>query len=98
MSEVLETLYAPVHVEIDLDARRGRLEVPGLVDSTGNPIIDPHSGQEHRVGISLPNGFEYSFAEVGSGSSRVQAGIELDLTHSYGQFNVLHMTQDGVVR
>jgi len=50
------------------------------------------------VGIALPNGFEYSFAEVGSGSSHVRTGIELDLTHSYGQFNHLHMNQDGVIR
>ncbi len=98
MSEVLETLYAPVHVEIDIDARRGRIEVPGLVESTGSPIINPHSGDEHRAGISLPNGFEYTFAEIGTGSSRVRAGLELDLKDSYGQFNVQHMNQDGVIR
>jgi len=98
MSRVLETLYAPVHVEIDVAARRGHIEVPGLVESTGNPIVDPHSGQEHRVGISLPDGFEYTFAEVGSGTSRARAGIQLDLTHTYGQFNELHMNQDGVIR
>jgi hypothetical protein len=98
MSEVLETLYAPVRVEIDVDARRGRIEVPGLVESSGSPIIDLNSGQEHRVGISLPNGFEYRFAEIGSGTSRVRAGIQLELDQSYGQFNLLHMNQDGVIR
>jgi len=98
MSEVLETLYSPVEVEIDIEARRGRIHVPGMVESTGSPIIDPHSGAEHRAGISLPNGFEYTFAEVGTGRSRVTAGIELNLAGSYGQFNVLHMNQDGVIR
>lgn len=98
MSEVLETLYEPVEVEIDVDARRGRVVVPGLVESTGSPIIDPHSGAEHRAGISLPNGFEYTFAEVGSGKSRSTAGIEVELDGTYGQFNLLHMNQDGVIR
>jgi len=98
MSEVIDPLYAPVDVEIDVDARRARLVVPGLVESTGSPIVDPHSGEEHRAQIHLPNGFEYTVAEMGTGSSRVRAGIELDLSDSYGQFNVVHMNQDGVIR
>jgi hypothetical protein len=44
------------------------------------------------------NGFEYTYAEMGNGNSKVRAGIELDLKDSYGQFNVLHMNQDGVIR
>ncbi len=98
MSKVLETLYAPIEIEIDIAARRGRISVPGLVDSTGAPIIDPHSGNEHRAVIELPNGFEYTRAEMGIGTSRVSAGIRLELSESYGQFNVLHMNQDGVIR
>jgi hypothetical protein len=35
---------------------------------------------------------------MGSGSSKLTAGIELELTDSYGQFNILHMNQDGVIR
>ena len=98
MSEVIDPLYAPVDVEIDVDARRARLVVPGLVESTGSPIVDPHSGEEHRAQIHLPNGFEFTVAEMGTGQSRVRAGIELDLSDSYGQFNVVHMNQDGVIR
>jgi hypothetical protein len=98
MSEVLETLYAPITFEFDLKARTARVEVPGLVQSTGRPITDPNSGQEFHAAIQLPNGFEYTTAEMGSGSSQVSAGISLDLTDSYGQFNTLHMNQDGVIR
>jgi hypothetical protein len=98
MSKVLETLYAPIEIEIDVAARRGRIAVPGLVESTGAPIIDPNSGDEHRAVIELPNGFEYTRAEMGMGTSRVTAGIRLDFSESYGQFNVLHMNQDGVIR
>jgi hypothetical protein len=98
MSEVLDTIYAPVEIEIDIEARRGRIQVPGLVDSTGSPIIDPHSEGEHRARIQLPNGFEYTTAEMGSGNSVVTTGIKMDLSSSYGQFNALHMNQDGVIR
>ena len=72
--------------------------MPGLIESSGTPIIDPLSGQEHRAGISLPDGFEYTFAEMGSGSTRSSAAIPLELKDSYGQFNYMHLTQDGVIR
>jgi hypothetical protein len=51
-----------------------------------------------RSAISLPNGFEYTYAEMGNGNSKSRAGITLDLKDSYGQFNILHMNQDGVIR
>jgi hypothetical protein len=98
LSEVLPTLYAPIELEIDVDARRGRVSIPGLVEMTGMPIVDPHSGEEFRAGISLPNGFEYTHAEMGTGSSRTTGEIALELSDSYGQFNVMHLNQDGVIR
>jgi hypothetical protein len=98
MTTVHETLYAPIDVDIDVDARTARVLVPGLVESRGEPIRDPESGEEMRAGIHLPNGFEFTYAEMGNASSTVTAGIELDLADSYGQFNVLHLNQDGVIR
>jgi hypothetical protein len=35
---------------------------------------------------------------MGAGTSKITADIELDLNNSYGQFNILHMNQDGVIR
>ena len=98
VSEVFETIYAPIEIEIDVDARTGRLRVPDVAESTGSPIINPHSGEPSRARINLPNGFEYTVAEMGSGSSKTYGSIELDLNDSYGQFNILHMNQDGVIR
>jgi hypothetical protein len=98
MSEVLEPIYAPIELEIDVPTRRARLRVPGVADSDGSPIIDPHSGNEHRVQIQLPNGFEYTVAEVGTGRTRTRGPIELALDGSHAHLNVLHMNQDGVIR
>jgi len=98
MKEVLDPVFAPIDMEIDVDARRARTRIEGLVESSGRPIINPFSGGEDRMGIHLPGGFEYTYAEIGSASSRVNAGITLDLNDSYGQFNILHMNQDGVIR
>jgi hypothetical protein len=98
MSEMLPTIYAPIECKIDVERRTARVRVPDLIESEGTPIIDPHSGKEFRAGIGLPNGFEYTYAEMGSGTTRVRAGIQLDLSKSYGQFSHLHMNQDGVIR
>jgi len=84
--------------QFDVDARTARVEVPGLVESTGGPIVDPNSGQEFRARIDLPNGFEYSLAEMGTGSSKANAGLSIELEDSYGQWNLLHMNQDDVIR
>lgn len=97
MSEVLPTLYAPIELELDLPGRRARLRVDGIVESEGAPIVDPHSGNEHRVQIQLPRGFEYRVAEVGQGTSRARGAISLSLDATHGHWNVLHMNQDGVI-
>jgi hypothetical protein len=98
MREFLDTIYAPVECEIDVDKRTASIHVPDLFDSRGTPILDPHSGQEFRAGIGLPNGFEYTYAEMGSGTTSARAGLAFELKDSYGQFFELHMNQDGVIR
>jgi hypothetical protein len=98
MGTVLDTVYAPIELSIDVDARIANVKIGELIESTGRPIISAFNGEPTRSRINLPNGFEYTFAEMGNGNTTARAGIELALTDSYGQFNVLHMNQDGVIR
>ena len=98
MSTVLDTLYAPIDVSIDVEGRTASVKIGDLVESVGAPIISAFDGSPVRSRINLPDGFEYTYAEMGNGSTKARAGIELDLVDSYGQFNVLHMNQDGVIR
>lgn len=98
MSKVHDTFYAPIKISIDVEARHAHTKIEGLVESAGTPLVDPFSGEESRARIHLPNGFEYTYAEMGAGTSKITADIELDLNNSYGQFNILHMNQDGVIR
>ena len=98
MAEVFETLSAPIELDIDVDTRKARLRIPGVVESTGTPIVDPFSGGEFQARINLPNGIEYTVAEVGSGRTKSSGKIPLDLDGSYGQFSILHWNQDGVIR
>ena len=92
-----ETLFAPIDFASDVDARRGHLIVPGLIESHGEPIRNPVTGDEHRVRIDLPSGFEYRLAEIGSGRSSTQGKIRLELKDTYGQFARLHLSHAGIV-
>lgn len=98
LDEVFEPEFKPIDMDIDIEKRRGRIHVTGLIECEGRPIINPVTGAEHRVRIDLPDGFEYSLAEVGSASSRVAGPIPLSLSDSYGQFAHIHLSQSGIVR
>ena len=58
----------------------------------------PSPRQPVRARINLPDGFEYITAEMGTGTSKVTAGLSFQLNESYGQFSIIHMNQDGVIR
>jgi hypothetical protein len=98
MSTVLDTLYSPIKLSIDVDQRMADLKIEKLVESRGTPIISPYKGKPTRSRINMPDGIHYIFAEMGNGNTVAKAGIELDLKDSYGQFNVLHVDQDGMIR
>lgn len=97
-SKVHEPVFAPIEVDIDIDRRRGRASIPGLLESIGRPLVSPVTGDEHRVRIDLPNGIEFEIAEIGAASTRAEGAISLELRDSYGQFNPIHHTGNGLVR
>jgi len=98
VSEVLDPLYRPMDVAIDVEACTAKVSVPGVIESVGAPILSPFSGEPHRAQIHLRGGFEYEVAEIGNGNSKTQGAIALELTNSYGQWNVIHFNQDGMIR
>jgi len=101
-ASTIETMHEPqfvdVEFEVDIDARKGRLRIPGHVEMEGEPIRSPVDGSEIRARINLPDGFEYEIAEIGSGTSRSMAPMKLSHSNSYGQFAHLHLDSHGVVR
>ena len=98
LEKTFEPIFAPIEFDVDVEARRGRYVVPGLIESNGEPIKNPITGAEHRARIDLPHGFEYEIAEIGSGTTKAQGNVKLDLTSSYGQFAHLHLNNHGPVR
>jgi hypothetical protein len=101
-ASTLERVHQPfvgkIDFSVDVEGRRGEVRVEGLFEADGEPIRNPVTGDEHRVRIDLPHGFEYEIAEIGSGMSRVRGATPLELSNSYGQFAHLHLNNHGVMR
>jgi hypothetical protein len=51
MTTVHDPLYTAMQFEVDIEARRARLVVPGLIEASGEPIRNPVTGAEHRARI-----------------------------------------------
>jgi len=100
MSDTIhDPLFKPIEFEVDIEARTARATIPGVLETTGQPIIPPHSDEAHRAQIRIPNGIEFELAEMGSGSTKsgVDCAVHLDLVDSYGQFNILRHSGNGIV-
>jgi len=93
-----DPIFARIDFDVDVDARRARVVIPGISEGHGEPILNPATGEEHRVRINLPEGFEYEISESGRGWSKASGGpIQMELSDSYGQFAHLHLSSSGVV-
>ncbi len=98
-STVHPTLAKPIQFDMDMDARTSRVLIPDILEASGRPIRNPVDGAEHRVRIDLPNGIEFTQAEIGSASTKTKSGpIPLELSDTYGQFNRIRFNNHGVVR
>jgi hypothetical protein len=98
LEKVHEPMFAATDFDVDIDARRAKVRVDGVAESRGEPIRNPVTGAEHRARIEMPNGFEYSVAEVGRGWTTTRQPFALDLTDSHAHFTNIDLTQSGVVR
>jgi hypothetical protein len=96
--KVNEPIFARIEFEVDIESRTAKLTVPGVIEASGQPIRNPVTGEAHRARINLPNGFEYTVAEIGSGRAKTTGAIAFNLENTHAHFADLHMTGKGVVR
>jgi hypothetical protein len=95
---VHEPLFKPIDFEVDIEGRSASVSIPGLVRSHGSPIVSPATGDVHRVRLDMPEGIEFSVAEVGNASTEATGAIRLKLENTYGQWHLLRHNGSGVVR
>ena len=93
-----DPVFTTVDFAVDIEKRTASLKVNGVIETSGEPIRNPVTGEEHRARINLPDGFEYEIAEMGSGTTRATGAVALEFTDSYGQFADIHLSTHGPVR
>jgi hypothetical protein len=91
-------VFTRIDLELDVEGRKGRIVVPGYIETKGEPLRNKVTAEEARAQIVLPHGFEYTVADVGSATSRTTGPVQVEMANSYGQFAHLHLNQHGVVR
>jgi hypothetical protein len=94
-----ETLYKPITVEANIDARTGRVLVDDVFEVEAEPIRNPVTGAEHRARIDIPHGFEFTIAEMASGTATTHGIVELPNnkgTHTH--ICELHLNNSGVLK
>ena len=98
-SEFCETLFLPIDLEADLELRTAKVDIPGVMTSEARPIINVFNDQPFHVALARPSGsFEFTYAEIGQGTTTVTGDIEMAFEESWAHFCVHHFDQDGLVR
>jgi hypothetical protein len=95
--KVHDPIFADIEFDVDIDARKARLNVADLAEARGEPIRNPVTGAEHRARFEMPDGFEFTAAEVARGWSQTRGPIRLELADSHAHFANLHLCQTGVI-
>jgi hypothetical protein len=98
LSKFHDPVFTQIDFEVDVSGRTGRLFIKDYVDLKGEPIRNKVTGKESRAQIVIPDGFEYTVAEIGSASSKTKGPVIVDIANKYGQFAHLHLNNHGVVR
>jgi hypothetical protein len=98
VSTFLPTLYKPIQLSVDPAGADARLHVPGLIESSAGPILNPVTGAPHRVRVTLPAGFEFANAELARGKSRTSGPVELNFEDTHAHLAAIHWSTHGIVR
>ncbi|MCB8876922.1 DUF1326 domain-containing protein [Acidisoma silvae] len=96
---VHDPIFETIVFEVDVGARLARASIGDKLEASGRPIRSPVDGAPHRVRIDLPDGMEFSQAEIGSASTEARTNaMSLSLSDTYGQFNHFRISGKGFVR
>ena len=98
-SAFCETLFLPIHLKADFEQRTATVEIPDVLKSNGRPIINEFNGEPFHIGLARPSGsFEFTYAEIGLGTTSVTGDMEMTYADSWAHYCVHHFNQDGLVR
>jgi hypothetical protein len=95
----LDTLFLPIELETDFENRTATATIPGVLTSRAGPLINEFSGEPFHIALARPSGsIEFTYAELGLGTTTVSAGMDVAFSDSFAMLCVHHFNQDGLIR
>ena len=102
MASIIDTeydpIFAPISFEFDMQGRKAKGVIPGVLDVFSQPIRNPVTDTELKAQIVLPEGFEYISAEIASSTAKVTAGLSFDFEGRHAALSNFAFDRNGVVK
>lgn len=97
--EYLETLFLPIDFKVDFEDRTLKVNILGVMRGDGRPMINEFNGEPFHIALARSSGsFEFTYAEIGLGSTTAMGEMDMAFEDSYAHFCVHHFNQDGMIR
>ncbi len=96
VTNMLEPIFAPIAFSFDMEDRRARISIPGVLETENEPIRNPVTGAAHRIRVVMPDGFEHHAAEVCSSRILSTGGIRYEVAQGHGSLATVEQTPLGV--
>jgi hypothetical protein len=92
-------LFLPIRLEANPELRTAPVDIPGIMRSSGKPIMNEFTGEPFHIALARPSGsFEFTYAEIGLGTTTVTGEMDLAFADSWAHYCVHHFNQDGLIR
>jgi hypothetical protein len=66
-----DAVFAPIECYLDPEKRIGRVRIPGILDTSVEPIRNPTTGDEHRVSVNRLTGSNIIRRNTSAGAQEV---------------------------
>ncbi|MBI4630083.1 MAG: DUF1326 domain-containing protein [Candidatus Rokubacteria bacterium] len=96
VSRVLEPRVGRIEFRLDLKKRTGRVVVPGLLETTVEPIRNLATGDVHVVDTVLPKGMEYTRGIVCQAANKGLGPIAYDIARGHTSLAYVEQTHAGL--
>jgi hypothetical protein len=102
LSQIVTTIHGPHFVpitwEFDKEKRRATVSIPDSFETESKPLTVPPTGDEQRVIVQMPGGFEYKEMEVAQASSLKSTGaIKFEWHGTHSSLAIVEQTDKGLM-
>jgi hypothetical protein len=92
-----DPVFADIEFEWDLEGRRGRFVVAGVLEADVEPIKNPVTGEPHFIAIHPHDGFEFREAEMASATFWSKGELEQEHSGRFAAISYVTYGPSGII-